>query len=88
MTRTSFPCRIRLTWNGTTVLEGGATTVCALDVARAHFADNFTGPELKPFLERAFGPGVLDRLLKDGADPESGCYGDATGSAAFHIERA
>lgn len=81
---------ITLTWNGATVLEGKATAVCAHDIARAHIADNFAGPELAAFLARpdTFGAGSLDKLLSAPAgEGLGGVYGDRTGSASYKIKR-
>ena len=52
-------CTVRLHWNGALVMEGKATTVCAYDIARAHIASNFAGPELGKYLERHASLGAL-----------------------------
>lgn len=77
-------CHIKLTWNGTVCLDGQATMVCAADILRAHFEDQFAGPTLRPWLRRNVR--IQDLLLKLGTgETVSVAFKDASGSATGEI---
>lgn len=86
-----MPYRVRLWWNGTQVLEAQATRVTAYDIARGHFADQFTGRKAGDYVAVHFATGarVLERLeaLAPGAAGLVWSYDDGTGRASAVIER-
>lgn len=58
--------RIKLDWNGTNVLDGTATRVCAYDTVRAFFVDQFAGLPIKEFLDGVSFGAFSDALVAKG----------------------
>lgn len=77
--------KLVLTWNGTKVLEAECTLVCGCDVARAHFADQFAGPDFKAWLAEQEWLSRMDGLPCGGH--RAWQWSDETGSAFAKLQR-
>ncbi len=77
--------KIWLRWSGSTVLDGTATDVCAIETARAFDAGNFTGRRARDTVKREFDEGRALKMLRDFGNV-SGSYSDETGRADWRIE--
>jgi hypothetical protein len=70
--------RIKLTWNGKTVLEGTCSAVMALDTVHM-FAGNFVNPKKAGFMA----PALVDLVNATAGAVFEGEFGDETGRASF-----
>lgn len=76
---------IRLIWNGTIVLDGIATAVCACDMASDFLRGNFAGVQHSAWVKDAL-PGVLNIARIQAGEVIRTTYSDATGVARVEIK--
>lgn len=77
--------RIKLTWNGSTVLEGRCTSVVASDVATAFLRDQFVPVgDGRGRMAEAVAMLALDHILSRSFTRAG--FADATGEATVEIE--